>query len=209
MREVMNESKNLTRVYVFPLLYVVSLYLFPVFSSYSEDFPVLSYVKYICFIFGILNIIVAAKCCKPEYRHIMLNCAVLVKYALIPFFVIGGIFVIATFLLALMPVPFMLFFGPAMALILCAIGWLILALGAPYTISYLCLSQKAGFRSSTTAVLHSILQFFFFIDVFDVMYLTFKEGKWKKLTITLLILLLIAIVLVFLLFAFGLLSFAF
>lgn len=202
----MKKSKNLHGVYVFPILYVVSLYLFPVFSS-SENFPILSYFKYTPFIFGILNIIIAVRCCKPKYHHIMLNCAVLVKFALIPFFVMGGILIIASFLISFIPVPFMLFFGPMVAFILCGIGWLILALGTPYTISYLHLSQKAGIRSKAMAVLHSILQFFFFIDIFDIMYLTFKENKWKKLTIILLVLLLIAAVLVFLLFAFWLLSF--
>lgn len=182
----MNESKKLHIFYIFPLLYVVSVYLFPVFLSLSAEFPFLSYLSYVPFIFGILNIIMSVKYCRPEYRSIMLTSAVLMKYAMIPFFALGSLLVIGSFLLSFIPVPFMIFFGPTVAFMCCVIGWLILAFEAPYTISYLRLSQKAGIRPKFAEVLHCICQFFFFLDVFDVMYLTLKEGKWKKLTITLL-----------------------
>ena len=190
----MKESKKLHVFYIFPLLYVVSVYLFLVLFFFSAEFPFLSYFKYVPFIFGILNIIMSAKYCRPEYRDILLNSAVLMKYSMIPFFAIGGLLVIGSFLLSFIPVPFMIFLGPTVAFMCCVIGWLILVFEAPYTISYLRLSQKAGIRPKFAEVLHCICQFFFFLDVFDVMYLTLKEGKWKKLTITLLSLMAIAVI---------------
>lgn len=205
----MKKSKNLRVFYIFPLLYVVSVYLSPIFYFNSEEFPFLSYFMYAPFIFGVLNIIVSIKCCKSEYIDIMLNSVVLIKYSMIPFFVIGGILVFGSLLLSFIPVPFMIFFGPTMAFMECVIGWLILALEAPYTISYLCLSQKAGIRPKSMTILHSVCQFFFFLDVFDVMYLTLKERKWKKLTITLLVLMVVAVILFFLLLLIGILKLIF
>ncbi len=191
---IMNKSKKLHMFYLFPVLYVASVYLFPVFFILSEKLPFFSYFAYAPLVFGIINIIASVKFCKPECLHIMLNSAVLVKYILIPFFLIGG-FIVAVFLLSsIIPVPFMIFFGPFMAFIICLIGWVVLAFSAPYTISYLRLSQKAGTRPVFLAVIHALLQFFFFLDVFDVMYLTLKEGKWKKLTITLLSLMAITLI---------------
>lgn len=190
----MNKSKKLHMFYIFPVLYVASLYLFPFFASLSEELPLISYLTYTPLIFGILNIIMAVTFCKPQYRQIMLNSAVLVKYSLIPFFFIGGIMVVLCLFFTIIPVPFMFFLGPLSAGILCFAGWIVVALGSPYTISYLRLSQKDGIRSTLMAVIHSLLQFFFVLDVFDVMYLTLKERKWKKLTLAILILTIIGIV---------------
>lgn len=190
----MNQSKKLHMFYIFPVLYVASLYLFPFFASLSEKLPLISYLAYTPFIFGILNIIMAVTFCKPEYRQIMLNSAVLVKYSLIPFFFMGGVMIVFCLFFTVIPVPFMVFLGPLFAGILCLAGWIFVALGSPYTISYLRLSQKEGTRSTFMAFLHSLLQFFFMLDVFDVMYLTLKERKWKKLTITILILTVIGII---------------
>lgn len=201
----MNETKKLRIFYIFPVMYVISVYLFPFFFSMQEDFPFLSYLMYAPVVFGILNIIVCVRCCKPEYHDIMLNSTVLVKYSMIPFFLLGGSLTAACFLVSFTPIPFMIFFGPVMALICCIIGWLILAFEAPYTISYLCLSRKSSNGANKAmAVIHAVLQFFFMADVFDVMYLTLKEKKWKKLTITLLVLMATVIILLFVLLVFGL-----
>ena len=175
--------------YIFPILYVMSAYLLPVFFLIGEEDSGVSCLVYLPVILGVVNIIVSILFCKPENRMMMLNAAVLVKYSLIPFFIVGGFMVCASLLLSFIPVPFMIFAGPMMAGIASFIGWLIVAFGAPYVISYLRLSSGAGMHSKSMVVIHSILQFFFTLDVIDVMILSRKEGKWKKLTVFIIILL--------------------
>lgn len=177
------QRKGFHPFYIFPLMYVVSLYLFPFFSYIGQKSSVLSYSVYLPIVFGILNIVVSIVFCKPENRIMMLNAAVLVKYTMIPFFVIGGIVVILSFFLSFIPVPFMIFLGPMIATIGVVGGWIILVFESPYVISYLHLSSKTKIRPSFMTILHILLQFFFLIDVLDVMFLTLREGKWKKITI--------------------------
>lgn len=193
----MNKAKKLRTFYIFPLMYVISVYLFPVCFFTKDDVPFLSYLMYAPLIFGILNIVMSVRCCKPEYHNILLNSTVLVKYSMIPFFILGGIITVGCLLVSLIPVPFMIFFGPVMAFICCVIGWLILAFGAPYTISYLCLSRKLPNSTKFITIIHAILQFFFMADVFDVMYLTLREKKWTKLTLTLLVMLAVMMITAF------------
>ena len=97
--------------YIVPLLYVISVYLIPVIlavMSKWENTPV-TYLLCIPLIFGIANVINAIKFCKPENRIMLLNAAVLVKYALIPFFLVGGLFEAASIFFSLIPVPFAIF----------------------------------------------------------------------------------------------------
>lgn len=181
--------KGFQSFYTFPILYVISVYLFPVFFLIGEEDSGVSCLVYLPVILGVVNIIVSVLFCKPENRMMMLNAAVLVKYSLIPFFIVGGLMVGASLLLSFIPVPFMIFAGPVIAGIASFIGWLAVAFGASYTISYLCLSFRAGMHSKSKVVVYSILQFFFTLDVIDVMILSRKEGKWKKLTVSIIILL--------------------
>lgn len=199
----MAEDSKFHPFYIFPLLYIVSAYLMPVFFFMSENSTFASCLMYLPFVFGILNIIAAVKFYKLENRIIMLNSAVLVKYALIPFFTIGGMILSAIFLLSFIPVPFMIFVGPAITVVGAVIGWLILVLGAPYAISYLRLSAKTGVNAKTMVILHTILQFFFTLDVMDVMFLALKEHRWKKLTISIIVLFAVLIFLFFVLIALG------
>lgn len=177
--------------YIFPLLYVVSVYLMPVWLHFQEDCSVLFYLFFLPLLFGIINIIVSIRFCKSENRIILLNATVLTKYALIPFFLAGGCIVLLCLCLSLIPVPFMIFVGPTAAGFCCVIGWLILAFEAPFSISYLCASAKANVRPKAVVVVHSILQFFFTMDVIDVMVLTFREQRWVKLTIGVILLLML------------------
>lgn len=185
----MKENSKLHPFIIFPLLYVVSVYLLPVFFVMMEESSLASYLVYLPLVFGVINIIVSITFCKPENRIILFHSTVLVKYTLIPFFIIGGMILTASFLISFIPVPFMIFIGPVVTVLGSVIGWLVLAFGAPYAIAYLRLSAKAGVRTKAAVVLHIILQFFFTLDVIDVMILTLKERRWQKLTLFLIILL--------------------
>ena len=203
----MEKDSKIRLFYIFPFLYVISVYLLPVFLYLSEEYPVASDLMILPpVVFGVINIIVSAKFCRPENRIMLFNSSVLVKYALIPFFVIGGIMLAAAFLISFIPVPFMIFVGPVITIIGTIIGWLVLAFGSPYVIAYLCLSVREHVCTKGIAILHAILQFFFALDVIDIMCLTFKERRWKKLTIFLIILLIAAILLLCLLLVLGIIG---
>lgn len=189
--------------YIFPLLYVISFYLVPALYIIVQESPIASYILCLPIIFGVVNIVVSVKFCKPENRIMLLTAAVLVKYAMIPFFIVGGLAVLLSFLVSFIPVPFMIFLGPVLAMTGAIVGWLVLAFGSPYTISYLCLASKVNIRSKFVIAIHIILQFFFTLDVIDVMFLTLKEHKWKKLTIFIIILLAVGAILLFVLIVLG------
>lgn len=186
--QITDKTGGFHYIYVISLIYVLSIYMIPVIFL-IESSNITYYFFLIPLVLGIINIIVSITCGRTENRIVLLNAAVLIKYSLIPFFLIGGCLIVVTFLFSFIPVPFMIFVGPMFALLEAGVGWFALALAAPYTISYLCVSAKEKLRPKSMVVIHSILQFFFVVDVIDLMILTLKERKWKKLTITIIILL--------------------
>lgn len=182
----MEETKKFSKFYIFPVLYVLSSYLVLLDIFYGQEGLLYTLTFLLPFISGILNIVVCARCCKPDYINIMITSAAIVKYCLTPFFVIGGFLVAGAFLSGF--VPPMLLVGPSIAFILCVAGWFIVASGSPYTISYVVLLQREGRTSKGMEVLHIILQFFFVLDVIDVICLSFKAKRNMKMTITITVL---------------------
>ncbi|MDE6433682.1 MAG: hypothetical protein K2L07_05575 [Lachnospiraceae bacterium] len=200
--QITNQTGGFHYIYVTSLIYVLSIYMMPVLFLIGSSNTTF-YFFLIPFGLGIVNIIVSIMCGRTENRIVLLNAAVLIKYSLIPFFMIGGCLIVVTFLFSFIPVPFMIFVGPMVALLEAGVGWFALALGAPYTISYLCVSAKEKLRPKSMVVIHSILQFFFVVDVIDLMVLTLKERKWRKLTITIIILMAIFALLMLILLILG------
>lgn len=191
----MKETSKHHLFYIFPILYIISVYM--AFLSFFTEarMPFMHYFVFIPFIFGILNIIISVRYCKPEYYNIMFSSCILVKYCMVPFFIAGGFLVAGSFISGILfPMPPMLIVGFAQASILCIAGWLVLAFGAPYAISYLVLSQKSGRSPKGMVVLHSILQFFFTADVIDIIFLSFRDHRCIKASIVFIILLLISII---------------
>lgn len=191
----MGEKKRFSKFYIFPFLYVLSSYL--ALSNIFTGGKGLVYTLMFLspFISGILNIVVCARCCKPEYHDIMITSAAIVKYCLVPFFVIGGFLVAGSFISGfIIPVPPMFLVGTSIAFILCAAGWLIVAFGSPYTISYVVLSQREGRTSKGMAVFHIILQFFFSLDVIDVICLSFRAKRNIKMTIAIIVLIAVSFI---------------
>ncbi len=180
--------------YLFPITYVFSVYFIFIGSCIVESYDNANWIFAPVVICAIGNIVAAILFGKPENRILMLNAMVLIKYGCIPFYLIGGIGIAVMGLLTFIPVPFMIFAGPMAVMLGSIMGWLVLAFSAPYVISYLRLSYKAKIHNVVTVVLCSILQFFFCVDVFSVMFLAWKEHKWKKITIFLLILISLAVV---------------
>lgn len=208
--QIGNQNKGFHYIYVISLIYVLSIYLVPViaFTLISMDIKIADNLFWLPVIIGIVIFVASIKCCKPGNRIVLLNAAVLIKYGLIPFFIINQCLSVILLLFTFIPVPFMIFVGPTGFLILSVVGWFVLALGAPVTISYLCVTAKEKLRSKGMVVLHSLLQYFFVADVIDLMILTLKERKWKKLTIAVIILLAIFALLMLILLILGINDFA-
>lgn len=116
-------------------------------------------------------------------REEFLNCTILIKYGLLPLFLVGGLLALLLLLMTFIPVPFMIFIGPAGALALSFLGYIILLGSAPFSIAYLTKSKQDRTHAKGLILPAKIMQFFFVFDVISIMVLSFKEGKWRKLTI--------------------------
>lgn len=143
------------------------------------------------FVLGIVNLIVLCVAGKRYTRAQLLNCTVLIKYGLIPLYLFGALAIAFSMFLSLVPVPFMIFVGPAMMLSLGATGYMILLGAAPFSITYLIKARREGVHGKVLTVAAGIMQFFFTLDVISLMMLAVKEKRWVKLTVTVLALLLL------------------
>lgn len=197
-----NRNRKSSRLYVLGAVYVIAAYTF-IFLYAGVDNMKLSesllplqnilrcFFGLLPFILGILNFIVMFTVGKRFDRNTLLNCAVLIKYSLIPFYMIGGGIILLFLLFSFTPVPFMIFVGPTVALVLYIVGWLILVGSAPFSIVYIAKSSKEGVHGKILSVVSGIFQFFFVFDVISMMILALKEKRWRKLTIAIITLLLV------------------
>lgn len=183
----MKNNRTVNKVlYVMAILYVIAVYAMPVFFGIAADMKlekVQSFFMLLPFALGILNVFVVTVFRKKLDRISLLNCAVLVKYALIPFYILGGLAIAMLLLLTFTPVVFMIFVGPVGALMLAIIGWLFLLGAAPFSLGYISKSKKEGVHNSTLCSIAAVLQFFFTVDVISLMVLALKEKRFIKTTI--------------------------
>ena len=193
------EKRGFHPIYILAVLYVAAVYLFPlIFGGMSQNttgeqdisiWPLL-----IPFAFGLINLFVVIGGRNRIERVQLLNCAVFIKYALIPFYIIGGLCIALMILLMFTPVVIMVFVGPVMAAMLSTLGWIAMVGAASYSIGYIVKSCKQGVHGKVLSVIAGICQFFFTADVISIMVLALKEKKCVKMTIALLILFVLAII---------------
>ena len=131
---------------------------------------------------GVVNLIVVLTVGRKWSRKTLLNCTLIIKYGLIPFYLIGGCITISVTLAALFPLPLMVLFG-LVTVVFLIFGYGILLGAAPYVIAYLIKSCKEGRHSKAVVILSGICQFLFSFDVFSMMILTIKEKHLVKTTI--------------------------
>lgn len=141
----------------------------------------------------LLNLILVTVFRKRISREELLNCAIIVKYCLIPFYMLGGLGVLGVLILSVIPVPFMIFVGLAAVLML-VYGWIVIICSAPFSIAYIAASYKEGRHNKILLVIAGIMQFFFTVDVISIMFLAIKENKWVKTSITVIVLFIVCIV---------------
>lgn len=202
--EVTKENgKGFHLLYLWGLFYVIMTYAYPVITfmtvpkvdgsvnsgaAYEEaakaqngalgsDLPFL--VLAIPVVLLIMSIVIAARS-KNLHRRAFLMTAELIKYLLIPFYIMGGIAIVLFFLLMFTPVVIMIFVSPVVIGVLCVLGWVSLAGSAPFMIAYLSKAVKDKKLGKLLALLIGVLQFFFAMDVITTIICAIKEKKTKE-----------------------------
>lgn len=169
--------------YIIPTLYVIVSYTFFLLPRVFGDVIELKLISLLLpFIMGLVNLIVVLTAGRNWPRRTLLNCALIIKYGLIPFYFIGGCLIVGTTVLAIFPLPFMVLFG-LVTIVFLTFGYGILLGAAPYSIAYLVKSCKEGTHFKVTAILAGLCQFFFTFDVLAMMVMTLKERHLVKTTI--------------------------
>lgn len=197
------EKRDFHPIYILAAAYVICMYLFPIIYymiNQNDDKNMWSLL--IPFVFGLINFIVIIVRKNEIDRVQFLNCAVIIKYALIPLYIIGGFCVVISLLLMFTPVVFMIFVGPIVAVTFSILGWIIMVGAAPYTIAYIVKSCKQGVHGKALSIATAICQFFFIVDVISIMILALKEKRYVKITIAILSIFILAT----LVFAIGLIT---
>lgn len=179
----MPKNKKFHPIYLMAILYVVMTYLIPVIFmlTASDQRPLVSSLFMLLPIaLGIVNLVITLTCFAKVSRKQFLICSMIVKYALIPFYAVGGLCIAVSLLLAFTPVVVMIFIGPMVAAMLSVMGWIILAGAASYPIAYLVQAKRAGVYGKTFSVVSGILQFFFVADVVFVTVMAICENRFMK-----------------------------
>lgn len=168
--------------YLIPILYVIVSYTFFLLPGLFNQVVELQIISALLpFLMGVVNLIVVLTVGRKWSRKTLLNCTLIIKYGLIPFYLIGGCITISVTLAALFPLPLMVLFG-LVTVVFLIFGYGILLGAAPYAIAYLIKSCKEGRHSKAVVILSGICQFLFSFDVFSMMILTIKEKHLVKTT---------------------------
>lgn len=169
--------------YILPVGYVVVSYTFFLLAGFFDNTMELQILSILLpFIMGIINLIVVLTAGRKWSRKTLLNCTLIIKYGLIPFYLLGGSITVYVTMMALFPLPLMALFG-LVTIVFLIFGYGILLGSAPYAISYLIKSRKDGVHPKWLAILGGICQFFFSFDVLAMMVLTLKERHRVKTTL--------------------------
>lgn len=184
--------------YILPVVYVVVSYTFFLLAGFFDNTMELQIFSILLpFIMGIINLIVVLTAGKKWSRKTLLNCTLIIKYGLIPFYLLGGSITVYVTMMALFPLPLMALFG-LVTIVFLIFGYGILLGSAPYAISYLIKSRKDGVHPKWLAILGGICQFFFSFDVLAMMVLTLKERHRVKTTLAIFCAMFLAVLIIIL-----------
>lgn len=186
-------KKGFRPIYLLAIAYVIVIYTILVSFIVLDGDEIRIGVLWLPILAGLLNLILVTIFRKRISREELLNCAIIVKYCLIPFYMLGGLGVLGVFILSVIPVPFMIFMGLAAVLML-VYGWIVIICSAPFSIAYIAASYKEGRHNKILLVIAGIMQFFFTVDVISIMFLAIKENKWVKTSIAVIVLFIVCIV---------------
>lgn len=184
--------------YILPVVYVVVSYTFFLLAGFFDNTMELQILSILLpFIMGIINLIVVLTAGRKWSRKTLLNCTLIIKYGLIPFYLLGGSITVYVTMMALFPLPLMALLG-LVTIVFLIFGYGILLGSAPYAISYLIKSRKDGVHPKWLAILGGICQFFFSFDVLAMMVLTLKERHRVKTTLAIFCAMFLAVLIIIL-----------
>lgn len=186
-------KKGFRPIYLLAIAYVIVIYTILVSFIVLDGDEIRIGVLWLPILAGLLNLILVTIFRKRISREELLNCAIIVKYCLIPFYMLGGLGVLGVLILSVIPVPFMIFMELAAVLML-VYGWIVIICSAPFSIAYIAASYKEGRHNKILLVIAGIMQFFFTVDVISIMFLAIKENKWVKTSIAVIVLFIVCIV---------------
>lgn len=147
--------------YILPVLYVIVSYTFFLLAGFFDNAIELRILSILLpFIMGTVNLIAVLTAGRKWSRKTLLNCTLIIKYGLIPFYLIGGSITVYVTMMAIFPLPFMALFG-LITIVFLIFGYGILLGASPYAIAYLIKSCKDCVHPKWLAVLGGICQFFF------------------------------------------------
>ena len=129
-------KKGVRPIYLLAIAYVIVIYTILVSFIVLDDDEIRIGVLWLPILAGLLNLILVMVLRKRLSREELLNCAIIVKYCLIPFYMLGGLGVLGVLILSVIPVPFMIFMGLAAVLML-VYGWIVMICSAPFSIAYI------------------------------------------------------------------------
>lgn len=187
----MNQNhKGCGWIYIMPVLYLLSVYLFPVIflvksctaTGQADMDSMPSWTLLLPIVFGIINLITVLAAGKKVTRIQLLNCARIVKYGLVPFYIIGGLCIALAILLTFTPVVIMIFVGPAIVITFSVWGWLVLACSAPYSMAYIVRACKERVHGGALSAFAGIFQFFFCMDVIFLIILACKDRRYRRIS---------------------------
>ena len=124
-------KKGFRPIYLLAIAYVIVIYTILVSFIVLDDDEIRIGVLWLPILAGLLNLILVMVLRKRLSREELLNCAIIVKYCLIPFYMLGGLGVLGVLILSVIPVPFMIFMGLAAVLML-VYGWIVMICSARF-----------------------------------------------------------------------------
>lgn len=180
---------------ILAILYVLVSYLSPFiwlgFFSQEDaewiDFVILA----IPFFLGIFNAVYIKINFEKISRNTLLRSAILIKYLLIPMYIVGGFMIIVSLVFMVLP---LLFIGMFFAFLLSVYGYATMLGGDAFSLAYIKKARLEGVHSTLLSRIGMILQFFFSLDVISLAVLSLKEKKYVGATVAVIIALILGFV---------------
>ena len=183
---------------ILAILYVVAAYLCPFIwmglFTYDDTTNISFVALGIPFIMGIFNAVYIKSNFEKISRNTLLRCAILIKYLLIPMYIVGGFLIVVFLLITVIPIVITIFIGPFFVLLLSAYGYATMLGGNAFSLAYIKKARREGVHGKLLSRIGKILQFFFTIDVISLAVLSIKEKKYIGATVAVIIALILGFI---------------
>ncbi len=115
---------------------------------------------------------------KTESRY-FLGAAKIIKYALIPYYLVGFLIIAVCILMMFTPVVIMVFVSPLIVMVLSVLGGISMLGSAPFVFAYLNRAGKDGMVGKGFSIGIKIMQFIFGLDVLGTIVCSLRAKKQK------------------------------